>query len=1557
MTVRAGALVWDIDVAKAEEAQRRVDQLGRRLDQALNKHRYTGLDKVGRDADQASSRVQRLAARFNELQGQFRAGRITLGEYQRGLAQLQQGIERTRNHVGHSARDWAQLGTTMRQVQREQATLTGSTTQVTARVQALVNEVRVLRNEWQRTGQNTEETKARLNALQQEMRELEQQLRGMDGGWERFNQQIARLSVAGRSAEATIAGMEGRISRLGLASQVQLGVQQQLIGSLYRLGPAGAVAGSSLGVMAGGFGLMSAGALAATAGVAAVGSAAVALARDGIPEVKAMQAALNVLKASGEELELLGLQDILRDLQDAAAEAGNQFRRSEIATALAEVVKAGVDLAQAMDLMVPGMQLAVLTGQDLNETSTLLLGNLRQFGLQTTEAARVADALAAADLRAANGVRELSEGLAVVGPVAAAAGLSIEDTLGLLVELDNKGMDPATVGATGLRAALAALLDPTKEARDTLESLGVRLRDSEGRARPLKDVLFELAEAFAGNEEAAQAAATIFDTRALTAILNITDASREHADALRESEGALKDYAAQVTREDVAKAQERLSNAWRDLAGTFASGFGDDLVFVLDKFAAFLELFDRFLRDHQDVPWWARGTAWQQLNAITGGRVFGSSEDTTTPPATSGSSGGPLVISPELIARARELKAQLDAARDPAAWAAAHQAVEAFREESDEAALAWEAVNATMREASQKRPDRTWRDVFSDLTRDGTLAEQKAAAFGNTLDQRLESVQTRARLVERAIEELTTTFGDQFTFASAEVQFLIQRLETLRLEEERLKRELRTPPTLRDSIAGAVEGRQRTVGEDGRFTVRSVIQDAIAAPGGVTIDPEAERARLQRLAAADARVKGELARSEREYVQQALRNLNLLGETTTGYVTLADRAAGANVEVVRAFVEMGEVSERALIPALREQESALERLMGVYQVGSEEWLAYAATLARVRAELERLTDGEAALEAAQRSRAEALARRTATTGELTTLQVNAQRVISDAVRGFLLTGDRSGMAALRELEEQLVTMLNELGDSPEAAPLAGLLTRVRAALAQMESDARATSQRIERLLLNTGAAQARSDRFMEQREFGRRLVEAVGEGSLEALEELEADILARLAELGDDPSAAPLIGLLTRTRAEIANLEAGLASFAEGQSVVAERGRWVFNDFTRGAETADERMRTLQTRIQSLIRRGFDPASDEVQRLVTQMNALALRLALEELREKGVANLSAFAREVLKLNGLLSEGPGEARRFSDALRSLGDDQVTTGLADVLDGIERIRTASGDAEEAVAGLTQALKGVQGIINGLTSGDAFEVVRSLAMLLGEGIGQAAGVPGVGQLVGAVFDLGRVIVQAISDAFTGDSPAARAIREGLTPAIQQAFANGMLAALQGEKDWREALRENLQLAFLTSLINAFVQSQVVQALFEPLFLEYSKMVARGQYDAAADFLASALPEAIRVGIERAEQFLDALPPGLLPTPSRPPPPPTPRGPEQPTPTGVFQLPTAAITGIAAPQWTRDLISAGRLQLDAAQVFRETVEVLRSEGFTVRVEASGERPTGGAALAARSI
>src|SRR5690554_5391116 len=46
------------------------------------------------------------------------------------------------------------------------------------------------------------------------------------------------------------------------------------------------------------------------------------------------------------------------------------------------------------------------------------------------------------------------------------------------------------------------------------------------------------------------------------------------------------------------------------------------------------------------------------------------------------------------------------------------------------------------------------------------------------------------------------------------------------------------------------------------------------------------------------------------------------------------------------------------------------------------------------------------------------------------------------------------------------------------------------------------------------------------------------QGSEEGLRELEASLVARLDELGDDPSAAPFMGLLTRVRIALAEIEA-----------------------------------------------------------------------------------------------------------------------------------------------------------------------------------------------------------------------------------------------------------------------------------------------------------------------------------------------------------------------------------------------------------------------------------
>lgn len=1432
MTVTAGRLEWEVGIKESDKNRilREAEEFGRKMDQALNRRNsgLTGLSRLGRDAQQTENRVAALAGRFNELNAKLRLNLIDTQKYSTGLKTLEGELRTLGRQTDLTAAEYRQLAAVTAQVQRGQATLGGSTAEVVARVRSLVKEVTDLRNTWQRTGQATQETKNRLNELQLEMAELAQELRNADGGWRRYNQQISQLSVSGRSAEATIAGIEGRMSRLGLASQVNLATQQALVGQMYRFGPAGQAMAGTLGIVGGGMGAVSAATLGVAGGLVAAGVAATALTSKGIPEVKAFQAALNVLIASGEDLTLLGLQDTLRDIQDAAGRAGDEFARSDMATTLAEIVKAGVDLRSATDLMVPGMQLAVLTGQSLNETTSLLLGNLRQFGLETTEAVRVADALAAADLRAASGVQQLSEGLAVVGPVAAAAGLSIEDTLGILIELDNKGMNPAQEGATGLRSALSALLDPTAEARETLAELGVELEDSEGKARPLKDVLFDLAEAFDGNAEAAQAAATIFDTRALTTILNVTEASLEHADALNQATGALEKYADQVTREDLGRAQERLATAWRDLAGTFATGFADDLVFVLDRLTAFLEFFDNFLRTHQETPWWARGTAWNQINTITGGGIFGRAERPAEAPAPGPSgftTGGtmddmdgdgkkdtPAAVEESLdslIAKARELKAALDAATTPAAWVAAQRNVDAFVSSSEAAAEAWRAVTAIMGRTGRAptvtraaAPERTVDDVFSDLAEAGTDAERRAAAFGDTLDASLESAQTRAGLVGRAITELIEDFD--MDPASAEVQFLVDRLRALGDEIARLKRETGSPPTINDAAT-------------------------VAAAGA---------------------------------------DFGLAGAPVTG------RSESDLLADVEAFRQAEEAKTQAYI---RNHERRVDELIALEQ-GLDQW--------RV--------DQQAAREASQQA------------------HVDELLAIEGAYYDFLIQQDveRRQRAAAEEEARQ-------------------------AAIA--EARARNNQRVLNELMAQEQAYYA----WLAEQEQNRADLEARRQriASMEALRRIQASHAGVAEQL-----AAAEEEELRRSRQLQAAYEARARTLGS------------LNDATRrgteAMEASGSETERLQRRIQNLITLGFDPASEAVQELVRRINELQLRAALEELRSKGLKNLSDFARAVLEANGILPTTTESVESLSDKLRNLagltGND-IASGLADIIDGIKQIGEAAGDTEEIVAGLTQALEGATRLVEALGSGDGLGIARGLVGSLGAGLSALPGMPaGLGGLATGVFDLGASIVQAISDAFTGDSQAATAIRESLTPAVASAFSTGILAALRGQQNWQEALEGNVKEAFLGALIQAFVNSAIVGTVLQPLILEFSKLLGRGQYDAARAFLASELPAALNAAMSAVDAFVGAIPAGLLPGTGD-------AGSTTPlavsTPT-ITQLPSALVSSVSAPSWINEMnLGAGRFA-NATEVFEQVVNDLMERGIAVRVTGAAGAST--AAVAA---
>src|SRR5690606_38908766 len=149
----------------------------------------------------------------------------------------------------------------------------------------------------------------------------------------------------------------------------------------------------------------------------------------------------------------------------------------------------------------------------------------------------------------------------------------------------------------------------------------------------------------------------------------------------------------------------------------------------------------------------------------------------------------------------------------------------------------------------------------------------------------------------------------------------------------------------------------------------------------------------------------------------------------------------------------------------------------------------------------------------------------------------------------------------------------------------------------------------------------------------------------------------------------------------------------------------------------------------------------------------------------------------------------------ERLKALGG--ATGGFADFFDGLKSAVEAD-TTEGKLKGITTAANGLNNAIKAIRDGDAVSVVRDLGSGIAEMVGTAAGIPGLGQLFGAVFGRGHTVVASISDAFTGDSPAARAIRDSLTPAITSAFTQGILNGIRGAEGWQDGLRDNVKLIF---------------------------------------------------------------------------------------------------------------------------------------------------------------
>lgn len=292
--------------------------------------------------------------------------------------------------------------------------------------------------------------------------------------------------------------------------------------------------------------------------VAGLGAAAIKVGSDFETQMSRVQA---ISGATGAELE---------ELKDLAVQLGadTAFSAKEAAEGMENLASAGFSTSEIIQAM-PGMlDLAASSGEDLASSADIAASTLRGFGFDASEAAHVADVLAANAANTNAAVADTGEAMKYIAPVAHTMGVSLEECAAAIGIMADAGIKGSQAGTT-LRGALTRLAKPTDDMQETMDELGLSFYDSEGKMKSLTEITEMLQDKMAGltDEQKQSALVTLFGQESLSGMLALMDRG---ADDLAEmTEGYMNcNGAAQEMAETM---QNNLQSQIEQLIGSFES--------------------------------------------------------------------------------------------------------------------------------------------------------------------------------------------------------------------------------------------------------------------------------------------------------------------------------------------------------------------------------------------------------------------------------------------------------------------------------------------------------------------------------------------------------------------------------------------------------------------------------------------------------------------------------------------------------------------------------------------------------------------------------------------------------------------------------------------------------------------------------------------------------------------------------------------------------------------------------------------------------------------------
>lgn len=270
-------------------------------------------------------------------------------------------------------------------------------------------------------------------------------------------------------------------------------------------------------------------------------------------------------------------------LSKAALQAGKDtsFSATEAAQAEEELAKAGISTADILGGALTGsLSLAAAGSLDLAEAADVAAKTMNIFKLSGKDVGHIADVLASAANTSATDVHELGEALKMGGLASAAAGMSLEETIGTLSAFADRALVGSDAG-TSLKTMLLMLQTPTGAASKKMEELGISAYDAAGNFIGTTALAGQLQKALGGltQEERNAALATIFGADAMRAANVLYEVGekgvKRYTDAVND-QGAAARAAAEKT-DNLIGDIERLTGSLETLAIESGSGVNSGL--------------------------------------------------------------------------------------------------------------------------------------------------------------------------------------------------------------------------------------------------------------------------------------------------------------------------------------------------------------------------------------------------------------------------------------------------------------------------------------------------------------------------------------------------------------------------------------------------------------------------------------------------------------------------------------------------------------------------------------------------------------------------------------------------------------------------------------------------------------------------------------------------------------------------------------------------------------------------------------------------------------------